>query len=108
MAAQDQLNTKAARLFVAMDACGRNAHRPRSGACTRPLDARHGRAWTSTGRRCEIASQTKDAGDGRPWTVGMDAPHLLRGVHPSQGGQTLLTMACSRIHHGACERANRP
>lgn len=110
MADQEQLKPRRDTAFVcgpAMDARAAPAHRPRSQAWTRPLDARNGRAWTSCGRRHEIACQAMDARSGRPWTVGMDAPHSLRGVHPSRGGQPVSTMAASEYstdRHGRADR----
>lgn len=99
MADQEQLTPRRDSAFVAMDAQMLAAHRRSSGAWTRPLDAGNGRAWTSSGRACEIAYQAMDAGNGRPWTAGMDAPHSLRGVHPPRGRQPDSTMAHRRIQH---------
>lgn len=102
MADQEQLKPRRDTAFVcgpAMDARDARAHRRRSQAWTRPMDASNGRAWTSSGRRHEIACQAMDAGSGRSWTVGMDAPHSLKG-RPSVPRQAAsFDYGCRRTQH---------
>lgn len=97
MAHQEHLTPRRNSAFLAMDAQMPAAHRRSSTAWTSPLDAENGRLWTSRGRPDEIACQAMDADGGRPWTAVMDAPHSLRGVHPSPDEPPVLTMAHKRI-----------